>query len=63
MSQPSTEFNDLVAKLEAGQITSEEFELQSAKLIGSIGTGEVDVQADPVRLEDIDAAASMIKNL
>lgn len=63
MSQPSTEFNDLVAKLEAGQITPEEFELQSAKLIGSIGTGEVDVQADPVRLEDIDAAASMIKNL
>jgi hypothetical protein len=63
MSQPSTEFNDLVAKLEAGQITPEEFELQSAKLIGSIGTGEVEVQADPVRLEDIDAAASMIKNL
>lgn len=59
MPKPSEEFATLIAQLEAGKISADEFKLQSNELIGAIG----EVTIDPVKIERIDAAASMIRKL
>jgi hypothetical protein len=63
MSTPSETFASLVAQLEANEITKDQFKRASAKLVDSIGEGLGEAQVDPVKLESIDAAASMLRNL
>lgn len=61
---PSEELQRLIDRLNAGEITPEEFERQSAELVESIGSGEAEeTKLDKARLERIDAAASKIRNL
>lgn len=62
MNKPSEELSRLINELNQGKISPDQFERESNKLIDSIG-GETETKVDPVRLERIDAAASMIRNL
>lgn len=63
MSNPSEELARLIERLNDDQITPEQFERESAKLIESLGSGTNEVSVDPVRREQIDTAASIVRNL
>lgn len=63
MTSPSDQLTQLIQQLTVGQITPEQFESASARLIESLGAGSAEVSVDPLRREQIDTAASIIRNL
>jgi hypothetical protein len=63
MSSPNDLLSRLIEQLTSGQITPEQFKLESAKLIESLGADYSEVSVDPLRREQIDTAASIIRNL
>lgn len=63
MNPPAKDLTALLQELEADKITPEQFQVESAELIASIGGPQSAAKRDPVRLDAIDAAASRLRKL
>jgi hypothetical protein len=63
MSSPSDQLAQLIEKLNDDRITPEQFKAESARLIESLGITSGEATMDPLRREQIDTAASIIRNL
>lgn len=62
MSDFANDMAKLLAQLEAGDITPEQFKALSARLIGTIDE-EKTAEPDPVHLEEIETAAKKLREL
>jgi hypothetical protein len=62
MNRPAKDLTALLQELEVDKITPEQFQVESAELIASIGP-QSGAKKDPVRLDAIDAAASRLRKL
>jgi hypothetical protein len=63
MSDFAEKMATLLRQLEADEINSEQFKVASAALLDAVATSPATPPADPVRLERIEGAAKMLREL
>lgn len=63
MSNPPEDLTTLLQQLQEDKISPEQFQLKSAGLINEIGKVASPARKDPVRIDEIDAAAYKLRNL